>query len=325
MSMEMNYLPVSVRGVVQTIPTVQMEGVSFVSRGKWLKTAQVYDEHWQPDSIEDPTIIISELKIKIKADIFTFAQKIPETTPKFSYPMEWDNLAVIPITSFADWWETRLPQETRKNVRRAAKRGVVTRSVAFDDIVAQGLKKIYDETPVRQGRRFWHYRKDIDTVRRENSSYLDCCEFIAAYFENELIGLLKMVYVGQMATIMQIVSLNKHLDKRPTNALLAKAVEVCAERKMGHFVYGQYVYGKNSNSPLTEFKRRNGFEQILLPRYFIPLTTKGKLAIALKLHLGLRRMLPRGIETALQEWRAKVYEKTVLNRSEKEPEGIIAR
>ena len=51
-------------------------------------------------------------------------------------------------------------------------------------------------------------------------------------------------------------------------------------------------YGEESPGQLTEFKRRNGFEQILLPRTYIPLTAKGRVALRLKLHRGTWAMLP---------------------------------
>ena len=70
--------------------------------------------------------------------------------------------------------------------------------------------------------------------------------------------------------------MKRHFDKRPNNALIAKAVEICATEGKSHFIYGSYVY-YDPNSSLTEFKRRNGFEPVALPRYFIPLTLKGKL------------------------------------------------
>ena len=44
----------------------------------------------------------------LDADIFTFAQKLPNTVPKHSHYMEWDNLAVIPITTYSDWWDKRV-------------------------------------------------------------------------------------------------------------------------------------------------------------------------------------------------------------------------
>ena len=102
-----------------------------------------------------------------------------------------------------------------------------------------------------------------------------------------------MVHVGDIASIMQILTHQRHFDKKPANALIAKAVQVCEEKRMSHFVYCQYVYGNNTDSPLTEFKRRNGFEQVLLPRYYIPLTVRGKLAIRCGLHLGLEGFFPR--------------------------------
>ena len=62
----------------------------------------------------------------LKADIFTFAQRPPEITPRYNYHWERDNWAAIPTTCFKDWWET-LPQEARKNVRRSARRGLVVK------------------------------------------------------------------------------------------------------------------------------------------------------------------------------------------------------
>jgi hypothetical protein len=120
-------------------------------------------------------------KSPLQADFLTFAQKIPDTTPHF----EWDNWAVVPITSFADWWEKRLPQETRKNVRRAARRGVVVNGARFDDDFVKGIQTIYNDTPIRQGRRFWHFGKDFETTKRISSTYLDWSEFLAAYFSRQ--------------------------------------------------------------------------------------------------------------------------------------------
>ena len=307
----MNVAELSIKGKVLKVPAARIDGWTIVVTGRWLRRAEIYDEHWQVKGIEDlESIIIKRKDQAVNADIFTFAQKLPDTKPKFNYPLAWDNVAAIPITSYPEWWEKRLPQETRKNVRRAGRRQVVVRSTNLDDALVQGIKAIYDETPVRQGRRFWHYGKDLETIKRENSSYLDRCEFIGAFYQDELIGFLKMVYMGKVSSIMQIVSKNAHYDKRPANALIAKAVEVCASRGISYFIYGQYVHGNNSGAPITEFKRRNGFEQILIPRYYVPLTGKGRVAMKLKLHLGMRRLLPQKLETALLSLRAKFYAKT---------------
>jgi len=104
---------------------------------------------------------------------------------------------------------------------------------------------------------------------------------------------------------MQILSRVDQQDKRPTNAMIAKAVEICAEKGVSQLVYCKYVYHKNHPDALTEFKRRNGFKQVNYPRYFVPLTLKGRLAIALKLQLGPLELLPTGLVIALLKIRAR--------------------
>jgi len=237
----------------------------------------------------------------------TFAQKIPATTPKYDYAFEWDNWAAIPITSFNDWWEKRLPQESRRNVRRAAKRGVTVRVAEFDDEFVRGIQGIYNETPIRQGRRFWHFGKDFDTVKAENATYMDRSEFLGAYLNDELIGYIKIVYVDQIATLIQVIAKIEHQDKRPTNALLAKAVELCAKKGISFLLYTKFIYDKNESSPLTAFKRRNGFEEMKYPRYYLPLSAKGALAIRLGLHKGARQLIPLPVLTSLKSLRLQFY------------------
>jgi len=91
---------------------------------------------------------------------------------------------------------------------------------------------------------------------------------------------------------MAILALNSHHDKRPMNALLSKAMEVCAQKGVGYFVYGNYIYGNKKDSSLVEFKRRNGFEQVDFPRYYIPLTLKGRIYVTLRLYRGAVGLLP---------------------------------
>ena len=47
-----------------------------------------------------------------------------------------------------------------KNARRASKRDVAVEAAELNTTFVEGIKSIYDETPVRQGRKFWHYGKD---------------------------------------------------------------------------------------------------------------------------------------------------------------------
>lgn len=280
-----------------------------VVAGKFVKIAEVHDEIWlEGEAVEDPEKVIARLKSEgIKADIFSFGQKIPDTQPKYSYHFEWDNFAVIPLTTHAAWWDG-LPQESRRNVRIAGKKGAVIKAVEFDENFVRGISGIYNESPTRQGRAFPHYGKSLETVKKENGTYVERSQFIGAYLGDELIGFIKMVYVDNVASLMQILSKNGHLDKKPMNAMLAKAVELAAERGSKFLVYRKYTYG-NVFSPLTEFKRRNGFVELKYPRYYIPLTLKGRLAMKLRLHLGLRDALPPGLITRLTGMRSWFNEK----------------
>ena len=303
------------------VPSAEICGRTVVVKGKWIRTAQVKDEDVvEGVTVEDPSSFITKLKeSKLKADVFTFAQRPPEITPKYDYHWEWDNWAAIPTTCFKDWWEN-LSQESRKNVRRAARRGVVVKIVPFDDNLVNGVHRIYNHTPVRDGRLFWHFGKDFETVRRELATYLDRSEFIGAYWNEELIGFLKMVYVDHVATLFHIISMNEHYDKRPMNALIAKAAEFCEQKGISHLIYGQFIYGNKRRSSLLEFKRRNGFEQVNFPRYYIALTLMGELFIRLRLYRGLNGLIPEPILQPLlnfRTWYCKAISKKPTLQSRK--------
>ncbi len=216
---------ISVRGRQTSVPLVRLEDVEIITTGRWLRIAGVRDEDYcEGNPVPNPEKLLQQFKdAGGKADIFTFCQRAPEASPKYGYPMHWDNEAVLPLKGYDDWWSS-LSQETRRNVRLAGKRGVVVSGVPYDDQLVQGITDLYNETPFRQGRRFWHYGKDFASVKRDNASYLERSQFIAAYFGPQLIGFIKMVYVDKRAGIMQILSRSDHLDKRPANAMIAKAV-----------------------------------------------------------------------------------------------------
>jgi hypothetical protein len=297
------------KGKSAEVPAIRIDETTVVVTGRWLRLASVQDEEWlEGQVVTDPEVFIRTVREQdLGADIFTFSQKLPETTPNYHYPWEWDNVAAIPITTYEEWWEKRLPQVTRKNIRRAAKRGVFAEVVEFSDDLVRGIIEIHNDTPTRQGERFAHYGKEFPVVKREYGTFLGSSEWIGAYFGNELIGIIKLIRMGKVASIMQIVTKTKHYDKRPTNILLAKAVEVCQQKAIPYLVYGKFVYGNKTKSSLTEFKRRNGFERIDYPRYYIPLTAKGRMAMRLKLHLGLLGLLPARVISALRELRSSYY------------------
>jgi hypothetical protein len=291
--MTLTYTETRVKGRNIKVPSTQINNRTVMVTNTWLKMAAVQDEELvEGEVVDNPEVFIGALKKGIlKADIFTFAQHLPDITPKHRYYFEWDNVAVIPITTFKDWW-MKQSHSLRRDVKRAEKRGVVVRVVEFNDEFVRGIMEIYNETPLRQGRPFWHYRKDFDSVRMETSTYLERSEFLGAYCGDELIGFLKFVRVGRLARLMFIISKMVHYDKRPSNALIAKAVELCVQRECSHLTYGNFAYDNDASTSLVAFKRRNGFEQLDFPRYFVPLTMKGKLCLKLKCHHGIKGLIP---------------------------------
>jgi hypothetical protein len=305
---------IRVCGKTLYVPSTEICGRTVIVTGKWIRTAEIKDEAvMEGVTIEDPNSFITKLKeSNLTADLFTFAQRPPEITPKYDYHREWDNWATIPTTCFKDWWEN-LPQVSRKNVRRAARRGVVVKIIPFDDDLVKGVHRIYNSIRVRDGRLFWYYGQDVDSVRQGLATYLERSDFIGAYLGDELIGFLKMVYVDDTATIFHIISMDEHYDKRPQNALIAKAAEVCEQKAIAHLIYGKFIYGNKRRSSLVEFKRRNGFQQVNFPRYYIPLTLRGELFVRLRLYRGFSGLLPEPILYLALSCRAWYYKRISTN------------
>lgn len=304
-AMRSGFVEIQVRGKPVRVSSVAINGTTVISRGKVLKIAAIMDEELlEGEPIPDPELFVTQLRDSgLGADIFTFAQKLPDVTPKYRYHLEWDSAAAVPTTSYSEWWEKRAKYDVRAAVKRAKKLGVVVKLADFNDAFVEGIRCIYNESAMRQGGAFHHYQKDFETVKRENSTYFERSAYIGAYYDDELIGFIRMVYVGNTATTLQVIGQKKYFDKKPMNALIAKAVEICELKNLSHLVYGSYVYN-DRNSSLTEFKRRNGFEEVLLPRYYIPLTLKGRIALKLNLHHRLADRIPHQLLIQIKKLRS---------------------
>ena len=292
---------ISIKGRWVSVPSVEIDGKTIVVTGNLIKLAAVHDEAWLETEVGNPELCAQILKDQpssgLRADLFTFSQKVPNTSAKYRYAMEWESTAVVRIGTFKDWWES-LPQETRKNVRRSQKRGVVVGVRECCDDVIKGLVDLNNDAPMRQGRPNRHYGKTFDQVKRDYSSFLDRSDLVCAYFGDELIGLLKVVYRGEVASILQCLPKASHHDKRPSNALIAKAVELCVQKRISYLTYGMFRYGNRRDSPLLQFKIRNRFEEILVPRFYVPLNRWGAIGMRLGLHRGFSGILPNGVITA---------------------------
>jgi hypothetical protein len=285
--------------------------------GRLIRTARVDGEKYC--FLDDPEPVVEGLrKCDTRIDLFTFIQRLPETAPKYRYPMEWDNFAALPISTFDHWWTKQIGFKARNKAKQAEKRGVTLREVTFGNALIQGIWEIYNETPVRQGKRFPHYGMSLDQVRQYAGTFLDQSVFIGAFLENKLIGFVKLTMdeTRTQAGLMHIVSMVNQRDKAPTNALVAQAVRSCAERQIAYLVYSNFAYGKKQSDSLSDFKERNGFQRIDVPRYYVPLTALGWTAFHLRLHHKLTDHMPESFMAKLRDFRSAWYSRKVQSSTE---------
>jgi TusA-related sulfurtransferase len=248
-------------------------------------------------------------------DVFTFVERswcgqTVEALP--SWTKVDDNIALLTIDSYEDWWE-KVGKKTRNMVRKAEKSGIQTQVVPSSEKLAEGIWKIFNESPIRQERASPYYGRTLEKVTQDVMAAKDYT-FVAAYLQDELAGFIQLVHGNNLTIITQILALQKHSDKAVNNALIAKVVEVCAQRGEKYV-----MYGRMGNHPsLDKFKESNNFVNYPLNRYYIPLTRKGKLAIKLGLQRDLKDAVPPSVKNRLfgvYNWvsRTKVKVKTNLH------------
>jgi hypothetical protein len=231
-----------------------------------------------------------------KIDILTFLERkwcCPIPNPPKTWTRADDNVGLLEIKDYETWWQA-IGKKTRNMVRRAEKSGIKVTVVEPSEKLAEGIWKIYNETPIRQERAFTHYGEPLEIVRG-NMYAAKNNTFIGAFLDEELVGFIQVLYGDNIAIISNILALQKHWDKAVNNALLAKAVEVCASKGVRWLMYGRI----GNHPSLDRFKNSNGFVKFPITRYYIPITRKGKLVIYLGLHREFKDALPDAIKYPL--------------------------
>lgn len=298
-----------VNGRSVQIKCLNVNGNSLMLEGSFPRIARLEDE-WFEDLLDPEQTVrqLAELKSN-RPDILTFWQRLPDVDARYPYVQIEEELAVLQITTYDEWWSTKIKSRVRTQIRKCAKAGVDIRESEFDDAFVRGMTAIFNESPVRQGKAFWHYGKNTETVKRQFSRYLFRERMIGAYLGDEMIGFIMLANAGRFALPGQIISSLKHRDKSLNNALIAKAIEICAAQGNDYLVY--YYWGEDS---LAEFKRRCGFEPVTIPRYFVPVTMLGQIALSAGLHRGWRSMIPSTVREKLKAARRRWYELRTENR-----------
>ncbi|MGD6852328.1 MAG: hypothetical protein ACQCN6_09745 [Candidatus Bathyarchaeia archaeon] len=281
-----------------------------------VKIARDYREYYK--NILPTDDFLSKLKLR-DIDIFTFIERkwcCPIPNPPAAWVKTEDNIGLLEIKDYETWWGA-IGKKTRNMVRKAEKDGVKVSVAPQSDQLAEGIWKIYNETPIRQGRAFPHYGESHEIVAanlyaEKNST------FISAYIDEELAGFIQLLHGDNIAVLSNILSMQKYWDKSVNNALLAKAVEVCVAKDERWLMYGRI----GNHPSLDKFKENNGFTKYPITRFYVPLTSEGKYAIKLGLHRELKDALPDSIKYPLLpavNWvsRTKAKAKLALRKTRK--------
>lgn len=285
--------------------TFTADNREFYVGGKLIKVCGLVNAWYE--SIENPELLVAALKReRTKKHIFTFFQRPPHTEPKFNYYMEPYSIAVIKLTSYDNWWTHSIGKYPRQAVKRSQRRGVEIRKVQFNDGFVDGIRDIFNDSPIRLGKKFRHYQKSIEEIRKEVGTFIDRSIFLGAYWQGELVGYAKIVLEDEFADLLNLLIKLSHREKCITNALLAKVVEVCCDRRIGYIAYGDY-----DSSTLGDFKRHNGFSRMDVPRYFVPMNVTGAVALRLGLHKPFAKWVPDKVMPLLRGIRKKWNERRI--------------
>lgn len=281
---------------LRQILEVDQELATLSVRKKGFMKIAKYSEHYEYVHDTLPSERFLEKLADRRIDVFTFIERRwcnPVTNLSSQWRKAEDNIALLEVGTYEDWWQG-IGKKTRNMVRKAEKSGVKVEVVEPSDKLAEGIWRIYNETPFRQGRAFSHYGQSLESIKSMVSASKNDT-FITASLNDEIVGFIQLVYGDDIAIISQILSLQQHWDRAVNNVLVAKAVEVCAGKNV-HWV----MYGRIGNHPsLDKFKESNGFVKYPLTRYYVPLSRKGKIAITLGLHRNLKDVMPESIKKRL--------------------------
>ena len=255
-------------------------------KGKFFRIAKLYHEWYE--FVDEPEVLIEKMKkSRPLPDVFTFVQEGHLPHSEFPFHREKVTSSILTIKSFDDWWDN-LHFKARNKARKAQKTGVEIHETELNDSFVRGVEKIYNEYPLRQGRKFTHYGKNFDQVKDDLSSFIDKSIFTGAYFNGELIGFMKTFQGNGILRNIHIFATLAHRDKCVMDALIARAVKLCDEKGVSYLHYGDWT-----SRGLGAFRAKYNFQPQESPRYFVPLTARGKFMLNFRLHRPLRERLPQ--------------------------------
>lgn len=279
--------------------------------GRFPKIAKLRHEWFE--YLDEPGKFVEEIRHARVADVFTFLQEAHVPRPMLPFSKEVASASVLTFKSFDEWWNN-LHFKARNKARKVQKTGVELRPAKLDDDFVRGVEKIYNESALRQGRKFTHYGKNFATIKNDLSSFPECTFFIGAYHQGQLIGFMKLFEGDKILRTVHIIATLADRDKCVMDALIAKAVEMASQKNVSHLHYGDWAH-----RGLGAFRVKFGFERHDCPRYHVPLNLCGELALKAGLHRPFRNRLPQSWINRMVGLREKWN--SVKNGGKKNAEG----
>lgn len=149
------FTEMTIEGSAVKVRCAQIHDRPVVAMKGWVTIAKVMDEEWwDGEAVPLPEEFVATIRRNrtLGADIFTFGGTFAVPEPCFDFPFERESIAAVRTNSFADWWNNRVSSDLRKDVRKAAKRGVEVRCVPFTDDLVRGIKGDLRRKPYSAGK-----------------------------------------------------------------------------------------------------------------------------------------------------------------------------
>jgi hypothetical protein len=230
------------------------------------------------------------------ADLFTFIQRNfldRRRTVEKNFFTDSEPVGLLNIGSYDRWFKS-ITHNARWQTKKGIRFGLKAKVVDINEAFIRGAFKIYNETPIRQGRKYSGYGLTLVDVRRKFFN-MKSSEVIGVYYDEELIGLIWISYGDRVAAVNSFLSLLTYRNKYPNDVLLAETVRRCQEKGYNYLTY----WNMGFNPGLDFFKRSHGFIAFNVPRYFVPLSSKGELAIKLNVYRPFEHSLPMSVVRSL--------------------------
>lgn len=299
---------VSVRGVRRPERALEWGGATILAPRRRWGVAMLLDE----DYLDGPLVEVGALREALRGlenppMALRCSSLAHLDTASGDGAVEWDNRSCLTLSQPQSWVKKQVAKDVREGLRRARREGVEVREIPFDEESFEAIATLFNETPIRQGKRYWHYGKSARQIGEELSPLAGRSVFVGAFLGARLVGFSQIVRLERLRILRTVHVLGSVQAKRvrPVSAMIEWMVQYGWEQGFERLVYGKHNYGGSPNDTLAAFKSRHGFRLTPLRVDYHPLSPWGAWFLAAGLHRSPREMIPAELVHTLKGWRAR--------------------